>query len=301
MDIKGDLQNAILAYFSGTGCTKMVCNCFEELLQKQGIHCRKINMATNIRFDIGESNTLIIFSPVYAFRLTSITEQWVKNLPEAKNVSVIMISVSGGGEISPNTACRLYCKKMLKKKGYNIIYEKMIVMPSNFAVQAEQNINLSLLNVLPHKVQYIISDILSGEKNIIVPKLQDRCFAVIGKMEQIGARFFGALIRASKRCNQCGLCIHSCPKKNIKLVNGLPKFGFRCMFCLKCIYHCPMKALTPMIMKFTVLKNGFDLGKMCKLAGKENVNIGANYKLQKDILWQGVIDYLCEDDDVLNN
>jgi ferredoxin len=287
-------KSVVLAYFSGTGCTKAVCDCFEQQFLEQGLDCKKINMAVSKYFDIETADTLIIFSPVYAFRLTSVTEQWVKNLPEVKNKSAVIISVSGGGEVSPNTACRVYCKGLLKKKGYDLIYEKMIIMPSNFAAQAERNLNLGLLKALPQKVQTIIADIVSGKKNITAPKFQDRCFAAIGKAQQIGARFFGASIRVAQCCNKCGLCIRSCPKKNIKLVNGLPKFGFHCMFCLRCIYNCPCKALTPGILKFAVLKDGFDLRKMSEQARKENIRI--NYQQDKDILWQGVVDYLSEDD-----
>ena len=285
-----------LAYFSGTGGTKAVCDCFEEQLQKRGIVCKKINMATTSPLDIAKADMLILFSPVYAFRLTSLTEKWVKNLPEGKKKAVSIISVSGAGEMSPNTACRLYCKELLKKKGYHFVYEKMIIMPSNFAIQAEPELNLALLSVLPDKVEQIVSDILSGKKNITVPRFSDRCFAVLGKGEHIGARFFGRSIKASKSCNQCGKCIRHCPKKNITMVNGLPKFGFHCMLCMKCIYSCPRKALKPRILKFAILKDGFDLKSMTKRAREENIRI--NDQQDGGVLWKGIMDYLRVDDNL---
>lgn len=294
MDIKKVPKRLILAYFSGTGCTKAVCDCFEEHLLKAGTDCIKVNMVTCKPIDMEEADTLIVFSPVYAFRLTSITEKWVKNLPAVKNKSAIIISVSGGGEISPNTACRIYCKRLLKRKGYNLLYEKMIVMPSNFAIQAENNLNLGLLTVLPYKVNQIVLDILSEKKRITSPKFQDRFLAGFGKMEHFGARFFGAFVQASQNCNKCGLCVRDCPQKNIRITDGLPKLGFHCMWCLKCIYNCPCKALSPRILKFSVLKSGFDLKKMGEKAMEESGR--PEYKHYKNILWQGAIDYLCSDD-----
>lgn len=285
-------KRIILAYFSGTGCTKAVCDCFEEQLLALGVEITKINMAENNLFDAGEASLLIIFSPVYAFRLSSIAETWVKNLPKTNNASVAIISVSGGGEISPNTACGLPCKKLLKRKGYNLIYEKMLVMPSNFAVQAERKLNLRLLTVLPDKVNQIVQEILSGKQRIVYPKLIDRFFVTMGKAEHIGARFFGKSIKASWKCNKCGKCISNCPKKNIRMINGLPKFGFSCIWCLKCIYYCPSKALSPRILKFVVLKEGFDLTVIKEMALKEGSNKENLY--QKNILWQGVIDYLSQ-------
>jgi len=299
MDVQKIPKKLILAYFSGTGCTKAVCDCFEEQLLNVGIDCTKINMVTCKQLDVEEADILIIFSPVYAFRLASITEKWVKYLPRVQNKSAIIISVSGGGEVSPNTACRVQCKRLLKRKGYKLLYEKMIVMPSNFAIQAEQNLNLDLLRILPYKVNNIILDILSGKERITSPKFQDRFFAVIGKAEHLGARFFGASIRATQNCNKCGLCIRNCPQKNIKMVNGLPKFGFHCMWCLKCIYNCPCKALLPGILKFSVLKSGFDLKKMNEKSKEKPGDL--EYRHYKNILWQGTIDYLCYDDDYYFN
>lgn len=287
------IKKITLAYFSGTGCTKTVADSFEHQLLAKGIVVNKLNIASCNRLEVGEADLVIIFSPVYAFRLTSIVEKWVKSLPETQNTYAAIISVSGGGEVSPNTACRVQCKRFLKKKGYNLIYEKMLVMPSNFAIQAEQDLNSSLIAIMPQRVKQIISDILSGKKNISHPKLQDRLFATIGKAEHLGAKFWGRSIHSSKDCNKCGLCIRNCPKKNIQMKNGKPKFGFRCMWCLKCIYSCPQKALSPRILKFTVLKNGFDLEKLSEMS-YQNRN-EKEYQSHRSALWQGVIDYLNND------
>ena len=289
-------QKIILAYFSGTGCTKAVCDCFAEQLLELGVVVIKIDIATGRQLE-EQADLLVIFSPVYAFRLASITETWVSNLPSDTNAntSAAIISVSGGGETSPNTACRAKCKRILSRKGYNMVYEKMIVMPSNFAIQAEQSINYALLNVMPAKVKYIIQDILAGRKRVTTPKIQDRIFAVLGKAEQFGARMFGAFIRASQRCTKCGLCISNCPQNNIRMANGLPRFGYNCILCLKCIYSCPNKALSPQLMKSSILKGGFNLEKMSERAKMESNGV-TEYDRYKNVLWQGVIEYLHEDD-----
>jgi len=108
-----------LAYFSGTGSTKAVCDCFEQQLVSMGIDC-------------------------------------------------------------PNTACRLYCKRILTQKGYRVIYEQMIVMPSNIAVQAER-LNAALIAVLPEKVKKITDDILSERERLTKPSPAAKLCALIGK------------------------------------------------------------------------------------------------------------------------
>lgn len=295
--IKGEkrsLKRIILAYFSGTGCTEEVCACFAEQLSNLNITTVKINIANSNPNVVKEGDLLIILSPVYGFRLASITEKWVNQLPTMKNTPAAIISVSGGGEVSPNTACRVKCKRILKKRGYNVVYEKMVVMPSNFALQAEERLNIELIKVLPIKVNKIIQDILSNKKRVSHPKLQDRFFATIGIGEHLGARFFGASIQVSQECCNCGLCARSCPEKNIKIVNGIPKFGFRCIWCLKCIYNCPRNALTPKILTFSVLKKGFNVNEMVEKVKTDHSKI--EIKNEKNFLWQGVIDYLRNDD-----
>lgn len=291
---KKPIKTVTLAYFSGTGCTQAVVDCFEKQLINYKLQVNKLNIAVDDSYIATRTDLLIILSPVYAFRLSSIIEKWTKNLPEVKETYAAIISVSGGGEISPNTACRMNCKRFLKRKNYDLIYEKMLVMPSNFAVQAEKQLNLDLIHILPQKVNKIITDIMSGKKNILRPKLQDRIFAFLGKGEHFGAGLFAVFIYASDSCNKCGLCVRNCPKNNIRMKNGMPKFGVHCLWCMKCIYSCPRKALRPRIFKFSVLKKGFNIKQMIKEASQESCNQEHGYS--KNILWQGVIDYLKEEE-----
>lgn len=286
------IKDITLAYFSGTGCTEMIVDCFENQLMKLGINVNRVKIACSNTNKPAKSDLLIIFSPVYAFRLTSIVEKWTKNLPKTENTYAAIVSVSGGGEVTPNTACRVYCKHLLQRKGYHLIYEKMLVMPSNIATQAEQQLNFRLIKIIPQKTNQMITDILSGKKCITHPKLQDRVFSSIGRAEHLGARLFGASFCASKNCNQCGLCIQNCPKKNIQMLNGRPKFGFGCMWCLRCIYSCPRKALSPKMLKFVVLKNGFDLKAMSRMADEYKHETG--YTPSQSIQWKGITDYLNE-------
>lgn len=287
---KSAIRTATLAYFSGTGGTEAIVRFVEEQLIKVGVKVTSVDIPfCTTQGNKIESDLLIIFSPVYAFRLASIVELWTKNLQETQNTSAAVISVSGGGEISPNTACRAHCKRLLMKKGYRLIYEKMLVMPSNFAIQADHQLNLRLIHAMPQKAKQIVTEILSGELSLTKPRLWDRFFSFIGQAEHFGARFFGFSLHASKACTQCGLCAKKCPVKNIKIQDGAPSFGFHCIWCMKCVYRCPIHAISPRILRFSVLKNGYDLEEMSK---KAKCQYDMEYEFSKNILWQGVIDYL---------
>lgn len=279
-----------LAYFSGTGCTKEVCLCFAQQLAKKGLESKTVSLENHNPGNLKLPDLLVIFSPVYAFRLASITEKWVKGLPKSSRTMVVIVPVSGGGDISPNTACTIFTRRMLKKKGYHLIYEKMIVMPSNFGTNAGDEINQQLLRILPEKTKEMIEEILNGEHHFLMAKPQDRFLAKLGKGEHLGARLFGASIHPSSQCTHCGKCSQKCPTRNIKMDQGIPKFGFRCIFCLRCIYSCPVHVLKPGILTSAVLKDGFHVQKYKKQESDEMSPKQAEFHLKG--AWKGISDYL---------
>ncbi|MFR3729769.1 EFR1 family ferrodoxin [Lacrimispora sp.] len=290
--IKRSYQRVVLAYFSGTGGTEYAAESMERQLKEQGIKVTKKNIAKDPDISKEKWDLLIILSPVYAFRLAELTEQWVKKLPSGNHKPAAILSVSGGGEVSPNTACRVPCKKHLKKRNYDVVYEAMLVMPSNFAAQAESQINLALFTVLPDKIRGIIKDLMEGKKRLTTPQGKDRLITAFGIAEHMGARIFGSRLTANSDCNQCGQCIRECPKKNIRMKHGRPGFGFRCMWCMKCIYACSRSAIVPGVMKSAVLKDGFDIKSMSRKANQKPPK--AKYNAASDQQWSGVIKYLNE-------
>jgi len=64
----------------------------------------------------------------------------------------------------------------------------------------------------------------------------------------IGYYFFGrfALAKtlfASYKCNNCGLCIKSCPVNAISMKSDRPYWSFKCESCMKCLNNCPKRAI----------------------------------------------------------
>ena len=201
-------------------------------------------------------------------------------------------STAMGGEIIPNTASGLSSIRLLKKKGYDIIYEEMIVMPSNLITATDESIAVKLLEILPSKTQRIVDDILSGARRRTSPKLIDRFLSKLGEIEKPFARSFGKSITVSGECDSCAWCSSHCPSQNISVKMGIPVFGNNCHMCLGCIYGCHKKALAPRIGKFMILKEGYDLTKLEKMVPlAEPVNIEEK---AKGLVWSGVRKYLKE-------
>lgn len=247
-----------IAYFTGTGSTKKVAQTIFEEFKNQNKSCTLIDITKNNAMSIEPGDLLVMLSPVHAFRLVIFTEKWIKSLPPVLNSKkVAIISVSAGGETSPNTACRLQSKKLLTKKGYTIVYEDMFLMPSNFGTPSTSEEIKQMSDILPIKSKNFVTDILSGNIKILKPKFQDKIISSLGKAEHYGAHIFGKMLKSNESCNGCGICTANCPVKNINLKDNKLDFGFNCIWCMKCIYSCPQKAIYPSFLKSVVLKDGF--------------------------------------------
>jgi len=148
-----------IVFFSGTGSTAEVAGTFQRLLEAQGkkviVHeLNSRNIITNDKEDM-----LIILYPVHACNAPEAVYEYIKTIDKVEKKPAVVISVSGGGEITPNTASRLHCIKRLENKGFQVIYEKMIVMPSNWIIPTADGLSIRLLEVLPNRIEKIISDL----------------------------------------------------------------------------------------------------------------------------------------------
>jgi ferredoxin len=251
-----------LVYYSGTGGTRMVANNFAQQLRQRGSTVTLQRLKAGEAEAEGDYDFLMIIYAVYALNAPEPVYTWIKTLPRQKGKSAAVISVSGGGEMSPNTACRHKTINMLEKKGYRVEYENMLVMPSNIAFATKAPLDKLLLDVLPQKVGGILDEIYSGTVRRRKPHLLDRTLATMGGLERFGGHAFGKRIRVSEDCNGCGLCAENCPSGNISMESGRPRFAGKCYFCMNCLYSCPQQALRPGIGKLAVIKTGLDLDKL---------------------------------------
>lgn len=289
-------MNVQVSYFSGTGCTEYVAQAFSAEFRKRGHGVKCADMAKAPAVD-DTTDLLVVCFVVHACNAPEPVMNWVKRLRKTDGKRVVVISVSGGGEVSPNLACRVPVIHALRKKGYRLAYEKMLVMPSNWIVETKPVLCSKLIQVLPGKVAYVVNDVLNGIAHFNYPLLGNRLFTALGKFERIGAHSFGKGIRVDSRCNRCGLCVTGCPVSNIALSGDKPAFGKKCVLCLNCIYSCPQKALRPTIMKFVVIPAGFSLKDMLALPGREEeIDL---HKETKGFAWIGVRRYLLNKSDML--
>ncbi len=284
-----------LVYYSGTGGTRLVAECFAKQLRELGAEVTIQRLKAGEPEAVGDYDLLLLLYAVYALNAPEPVYEWMKSLPNQQEKPAAVISVSGGGEMSPNTACRSKAIRMLEKKGYRVDYENMLVMPSNIAFATKAPLDKMLLDILPQKVSGIIGEINSGVVRRKSAFVLDRALATMGGLERLGGRAFGKRIRVSDACNGCGFCAKNCPSGNITMIAGRPSFNSKCYFCMNCLYSCPQSALRPGIGKIAVIKEGLDLEKLVAAPAAEIVSAEILKTLAPGLAWSAVRKYITEE------
>jgi len=289
IDGKGAIR---IVYFSGTGGTARAAARLKEALQERGRTAELAVLDRSVQGPdpVGEAVLYILLYPVYAFGAPPPVHEWIAALPRGDGKPCAVLSVSGGGEVWPNTASRVRCIRRLSRKGYDVLYERMLIMPANIFTATEESLARELLRVLPLKAAHIAGELLSGVRRRTRPPLFSFLVAPIAGMERRGAPFFGRLLRAGEDCSGCGWCAAHCPRGNIAMADGRPIFAWRCVLCMRCIYGCPMGAIHPRLMGFAPLKDGFSLKRLEASLG--DAGSPDPYDIRSGALFGGLKDYI---------
>jgi len=286
-------------FFSGTGGTRKIARELEKQCKERAFRTCLYEMdSTYYNLDVNEieenikkSRYVFVLFPIYAFDAPQPIFQWIEKT-RATNKNVIVISVSGGGELWPNIGTRFNCIAALEKKGFQVIYEKMMVMPSNCFVATNDHLAMRLIKIIPDKVNKIIEAVLSGKIRRSKMKRKAIFQSWISRKEKKGAHRFRKMLRIDNQCTRCGWCVENCPVQSIEMDSGEPTFSDQCIICLRCIYGCPANAIKVKV--FPILKKGFNLEALEKRM--HQVELEPIEKCSKGFLWIGVKKYLLEHD-----
>lgn len=294
-----NVESVSIVFFSGTGGTRRVSDELKVSFENKGIQVNTMELNCRSK-EFFPADYLIMLYPVYACNAPQPIYEWIEKAPLGNGTPTAVISVSGGGNVSPNTACRTHCMKKLAKKGYHVTYEKMLCMPSNWITRGDDRIMILLLRAMKINVDKITDDIMNGRILYAKPNLMDRLFAKIGEIEKSFAYKFGKKIIVTGDCVGCAQCAEQCPRENITMVDGKPTFADKCTICLNCIYKCPQKALKPGTMKFVVIKEGFSIDEVeCKYGSL--TNIPSIDEMAKGWAWCGIRKYIHETEGIREN
>lgn len=285
-------QKTIITWFSGTGSTKYVAEEVSKAIALEGIETHIIEMRHDQMgpFDLSDVDFLFVLFAVHAFGAPELVHRWLKNLPIGSGTKAVVLSVSGGGEVWPNTSCRSEVIKSLEKKEYPVVYERMLVMPCNMLLESEPDLLSRLMAMLPLKIEDIKQDLLGSVVRRSPLRLSQVFLSPISALERKGVKGACKNFEITEKCSHCGHCMKACPAGNIKEnEQGIPEFGENCLLCLRCIYSCPAHAIeAPKYKKWLV--SAYDMKTFESYKDREPQR--SIDECCKSLVWLGVKRYL---------
>lgn len=280
--------------FSGTGGARRVAEAFAKDMEGRGIEARLTALeqpgAGEKEIQAKPADLLILVFAVHAFDAPAPVYAWAESAG-LEGVRAAVISVSGGGDHWPNTGCRNAICAALERRGAEVFYEKMMVMPCNWVIPIGDAAAMHLVSAVPDKVKKILDAVLAGRTRRTRSKM-GFARAWVTKKEKQGTRKFPETISVCEDCKGCGWCARNCPTGNIGIKDGRPVFGESCVMCFRCVYGCPSRALQSK--NFMVLKGGFDLDGLEKRM--RGVPLPPVEECFKGRMWKAVREYMLDED-----
>jgi len=129
------MEKMLIAYYTGSVSTGLVAQEVRDQLIARGVSVEMHRLTDATKEDLRSMaeacHDLILIYAVHAFNAPSLVYEWLSALVEQPAVAglrkkAMIISVSGGGEMLSNTACRVTAKRLLVKKGTKELVRKAL-------------------------------------------------------------------------------------------------------------------------------------------------------------------------------
>lgn len=250
-------RRLIVYFFSGTGNSQNVAFWLSRVAKELDIETVFVNIADVDRLHIPApaSEALVAFiSPVHGFNYPPIMLHFISRFPKGQNNVLLLNTRAGmliGKWITPGlSGLTFYLSGLrLRIKGYRIKAMYPVDLPSNW-ISVHPGLNARTVAYIharnKERVTAFAHMTLTGGSNFkaLFEIIQDILVSPIS----LGYYFIGRFICAktyfaSSDCDNCDVCIKSCPVKAIIKVDSRPFWTFRCESCMRCMSNCPKKAI----------------------------------------------------------
>lgn len=252
-----------LFYFTGTQSSYYVAKGLKTELIRRGyqVSMYKLEKVVNktIEVDFKRFDQLGFVLPIYGFGAPRIVFDFIEMLP--RNEAKVFIVRTGCSNGWINQSASQSMIHQLKKRWYDVFYERIVIVSSNWLLDLEDDVTKRLYDItMDRKLPHIAWQIDKGTRRRYHRNfIRDVLVGIIYYGEdRFGARWFGRSLYANKSCTKCGLCEKRCPVGNISFETGKFKAGWQCLWCMKCLYSCPVNAIHSRGLDFVQFRSGFN-------------------------------------------
>jgi len=258
------MSNAIIYYFSGTKNTFTIANMVKSELEKNGIKTtlHEVTLPYKV-FPTPDDYDYVGFGyPVHAFNCPKILLKFAKMLPNTKGKKAFIFKTSGE-PFRVNDSSSYKLSKLLRKRGFNIVLEKHLLMPYNIVFRYKDSLVKQMYLYNKALCEVFVKMIINGQRENVKYHLRHRLASVIFRIQQGGAIVNGRIYSVNKgKCVSCMRCVKDCPTKNISLKDDKIKFDSRCAMCMRCVMYCPTSAISPGILRLWKVNGAYEFDRI---------------------------------------
>lgn len=243
-------MKAVAYYFTGTGNTKRVLEKLKTEWEKRGHEMELFRILPDTEPTLEGYDRIIVGYPVHGFNAPAPVYAFLKNFPEVseeEGKKVFLLRTSGE-PLKLNHASGIVPARILKKRGYRVVGEFAHVMPYNIIFRHPDGMAARMDAASNLKIARDADDLEAGKGWRAKIDPFKRAFSFVVRIEHSAMPAFGRTFRVKKKlCVGCGLCAKECPRRNISMKDGKPKFGGHCVGCMACAFLCPKDAVRPSV------------------------------------------------------
>ena len=241
------MSRIAIYYFTGTGNTRIAAKAIKSELEQSGFIVLLIDIRKDA-FSLPDPNTFDMIGfgyPIHAFNAPRYFIKQIKKMPKVNNKPAFIFKTSGE-PFGFNRISSWSLTHLLKRKGYQIMMERHLLMPYNIMFRYQDALAKQMYIHTHQMAKVIAYDVKINRKRHIKFNPLYLPIMYVFRVQWLGAKLNGPLFHAKKHlCTSCGVCESVCPTNNIIMKNGIPSFGGDCTMCMGCVVSCPVDAIRP--------------------------------------------------------
>jgi len=231
-------------WFSGSGNTLVIAKEIAAVLASRGseVELRPLDRSDPRKVDPEKALGFVV--PVAGQGTYPFVWDFLEALPRSRGSSCFLVDTLGmysGGIVGP-------VGKILRRKGYDAVAAKEILMPNTFRRRkADADGDLALTEKGREEARRFAAALAEGRGRWRdIPLYSDLISIFYRRREMVERwkRLFPWSVDACA-CSRCGLCAKLCPESSISMspVSGLPVNAGSCVLCQRCLSFCPAGAI----------------------------------------------------------
>ena len=256
-------MKAAIYIFTGSGNTERIAKRFADEFHASGVETDIYVWEKDKQIPNPSDYDIIgLGFPIHGFNPPKVFIEMVKTFPNAFNKPTFMFKV-GGEPLWLNNSAGQKVYRILNKKGYNILTDKLFVMPYNMIFRHNDRMAKQMWIYAKALVKANAQDILAGKSEKVKLPLIKRIHSFFFRIEWGFYKLNGKFFKIKKdKCIDCGKCIKICPAKNISVKDGKIKFGGNCIMCTRCSFNCPANAINIGLLNKWKVNGSYNLDKL---------------------------------------